>query len=70
MIEIQRDITRHYIIAKAGIHLKKVMCIWWNWKGVIYCELLPSNETINSTKYCSQLAKLKKAIDEKRRVGQ
>ena len=42
--------------SKAGLHPKKVMlCIWWDWKGVFYYELLPESQTINSNKYCSQL---------------
>ena len=41
------------------------MCIWWDWKGVLYYELLLENQTINS-KYCSQLDRLKAALDEKR----
>ena len=37
-----------------GLHPKKVMlCMWWDWKGVLYYELLPENQTINSNKYCS-----------------
>ena len=41
---------------KASLHPKKVMlCTWWDWKGVLYYELLPENQTINSNKYCSQL---------------
>ena len=28
---------------KAGL-----LCIWWDWKGVLYYELLPANQTINS----------------------
>ena len=52
---------------KAGLHPKKVMlCKWWDWKGVLYYELLPENQTINSNKYCSQLDQLKAALDEKR----
>jgi len=52
---------------KAGLHPKKVMlCIWWDWKGIVYYELLSHNQTINSDKYCSQLDRLKAAIDEKR----
>ena len=51
---------------KAGLHLKKVLlCMWWDWKGVLYYELLPENQTINSNKYCSQLEQLKAALNEK-----
>ena len=51
---------------KAGPLPKKVMlCIWWDWKGVLYYELLLENETINSNKYCSQLDQLKAALNEK-----
>ena len=52
---------------KASLHPKKVMlCIWWGWKGVLYYELLPENQMINSNKYLSQLDQLKAALDEKR----
>lgn len=52
---------------KAGLHPKKVMlCVWWDWKGILYYELLPNNETINSEKYCLQLDELKTAIEQKR----
>ena len=51
----------------AGLHPKKVMLyIWWEWKGVLYYELLLENQTINSNKYCSQLDQLKAALNEKR----
>ncbi|XP_025158757.1 histone-lysine N-methyltransferase SETMAR-like [Harpegnathos saltator] len=51
---------------KAGLHPKKVMlCVWWDWKGILYYKLLPNNE-INSEKYCSQLDELKTAIEQKR----
>ena len=51
---------------KASHHPKKVMlCVWWNWKGVLYYELLPENQTINSNKYCSQLDQKKAALNEK-----
>lgn len=55
--------------AKAGLHPQKVlMSIWWDCKGVIFYELLPTNETINSDKYCRQLDQLKVAIQEKRPI--
>ena len=42
-----------------------MLCKWWDWKGVLYYELLPENQTINSNKYCSQLDQMKAALDEK-----
>ena len=51
---------------KAGLHPKKVMlCIWWDWKRVLYDELLLENQTTNYNKYCSLLDQLKVALDEK-----
>ena len=51
---------------KAGLHAKKVMlCMWWDWKGVLYYELLPENQTINCNKCYSRLDQLKAALDEK-----
>lgn len=36
--------------SKAGLYPKKVMlCIWWDWKGVLYYEVLPHNQAINSS---------------------
>ena len=52
---------------KAGLHPKKVMlCVRWDWKEVLYYELLPENQKISSNKYCSQLHQLKAALNEKR----
>ena len=42
-----------------------MLCVWWDWKGVLYYELLPENQMINSKKYCSQLDQLKSALDKK-----
>lgn len=52
---------------KQNIHAQKIMlCVWWDFKGIVYYELLPQNQTINSERYCAQLDRLKAAIDEKR----
>ena len=57
-------------VPKAGLHPKKMMlCIWWNWKGVLYYELLPESQTTDSNKYRYQLDQLKAAIDEKYTVS-
>ena len=44
-----------------------MLSIWWDYKSVVYFELLPNNRTINSDVYCQQLLKLEEAIKEKRR---
>ena len=52
--------------SKADIHEKKVMLsVWWDFKGIVYFELLPRNQTINSNVYCRQLMKLDNEMKEK-----
>lgn len=54
-------------VAKPGLTSRKVLlCVWWDYKGIIHYELLPSGKTINSDVYCQQLTRLKQAIDRKR----
>ena len=43
-----------------------MLYVWWNWKGVVFFELLPRDQTINSDVYCRQQNKLNTAIKEKR----
>ncbi|GFS68994.1 histone-lysine N-methyltransferase SETMAR [Trichonephila clavipes] len=45
---------------------KVLLCIWRDWKGIIYYELLPYGQTLNSDLYCQQLDHLKLEIDQKR----
>ena len=52
--------------SKADIQQKKVMLsVWWDFKGIVYFELLPRNQTVNSNVCCRQLMKLDKEIKEK-----
>ena len=51
---------------KTSLHPEKVMLFrQWAWRGALYFELFPENQTINSNKYCSQLDQPKAAQDEK-----
>lgn len=51
---------------KANIHAAKVMlCVWWDWKGIIY-ELLRPNQTITSERYIQQLQHVSDNIKKKR----
>ena len=50
-------------MSKAHLHQKRVMLsVWWDYKGVIYFEVLPRNQNVNSDLYCQQLMKLDEAI--------
>ena len=42
-----------------------MLCTSWEWKGVLYHELLLENQMINSNKYASQLDKPKAAVPVK-----
>ena len=53
--------------SKHDIHEKQViLSVWWDFKRILYFELLPDNTIINSEVYCSQLDKLSHALKEKR----
>ena len=54
-------------MAKLGLTARKVLlCIFWDWKGIIYHESFPFGKTLNSDLFCQQLDRLKLAIDQKR----
>ncbi|KAG6802281.1 Ammar1 transposase [Apis mellifera caucasica] len=48
------------------IKKKVLLSVWWDYKGIVYFELLPPNRTINSVVYIEQLTKLNNAVEEKR----
>ncbi|KAA5779762.1 hypothetical protein F3H09_32330, partial [Pseudomonas aeruginosa] len=52
-------------VTKLGLTRNKVMlCVWWDWKGIIHYELLPPGRTIDSELYCEQLIRLSKKLRE------
>ncbi|KAL0859687.1 hypothetical protein ABMA27_010802 [Loxostege sticticalis] len=54
-------------VAKPGLTRNKVMlCVWWDWQGIIHYELLPPGRTIDSELYCGQLMRLKQEVERKR----
>ncbi|KAJ0175787.1 hypothetical protein K1T71_008946 [Dendrolimus kikuchii] len=54
-------------VAKPGLTRNKVMlCVWWDWKGIIHYELLPPGRTVDSELYCEQLMRLKQKVERKR----
>ena len=60
------EMNLHNQHQKADIHQKKlILSVCWDFKGIVYFELLPRNPTINSNVYCRQLMKSDKEIKEK-----
>ncbi len=54
-------------VAKPGLTARKVLlCVWWDWQGIIHYELLPYGQTLNSDLYCQQLDRLNAALMQKR----
>ncbi|GFU49196.1 histone-lysine N-methyltransferase SETMAR [Trichonephila clavipes] len=47
-------------------HQKVLLSVWWDYKGIVYFDILPPNRTINSDVYIEQLTKLNNAVEEKR----
>jgi len=51
----------------AKAHAKKVLlCIWWDWKDVLYYELLQPGETITADGYQQPLINLSDALEKKK----
>jgi histone-lysine N-methyltransferase SETMAR len=44
---------------------KVVLCIWWNYEGLIYYELVPDDCTINAEVYSQHLEKMYMVLLEK-----
>jgi len=54
---------------KQTISTRKIMCtVFWDRQGVLLVEFLPQSTTINSAVYCETLKKLRRAIQNKRRI--
>ena len=51
---------------KNDLYPKKVMLsIWWNIRGIIYWELLPTGSTVNADLYCEQLDRVAEKLYKK-----
>lgn len=53
--------------AKPGLTARNVLlCVRWDWQGIIHYELHPYGQTLNSDLYCQQFNRLQAALMPKR----
>lgn len=52
--------------SKGGNIKKELLSVWWDCKGVIFYELMPTNKTITANVYSLQIDKFMNALKEKR----
>ena len=43
-----------------------MLSVWWDWKGIVYYEILEPGQTVDSVLYFQQLTRLQEAIQKKR----
>ena len=58
---------------KRDLHPKKIMiCVWWDWEGMVHWEMLDRNVTTTKELYIAQLRRVNESIQLKRphRQGQ
>ena len=58
---------------KPDLHPRKTMiCVWWDWEGMVHWKMLKRNATVNKKLYIAQLHCMNEAIRLKRphRQGQ
>ena len=44
-----------------------MICVWWDWQGIIHYEILKRNQTVNAQLYVQQLKRQNEEIQQKRR---
>ena len=42
-----------------------MICVWWNFPGIIYFELVPDGHSINAELYCAQLERVQAVLHER-----
>ena len=57
---------------KPDLHPRKTMiCVWWDWEGMVHWEMLERNATVNKELYIAQLHRVNEAIRKRpHRQGQ
>ena len=50
---------------KPDLHSKTMICVWWDWEGMVHWKMLERNATVNKELYIAQLHRVNEAIQLK-----
>jgi Transposase (partial DDE domain) len=53
------------VVKQKSFERKVMLCIWWNFEGVIHFELVPEGLAINAQLYSQQLERMYAALGER-----
>ncbi|GBP80714.1 Mariner Mos1 transposase [Eumeta japonica] len=60
-------VSKRQTIANPGLIRNKLMlCVWWDWEGIIHYDFLTPGKIINSDICCQQLLRLKEKVEKRR----
>lgn len=53
------------VVKQKSFESKVMLCVWWNFQGVIHFELVPEGRAINAELYSQQLERMYGALGER-----
>jgi [histone H3]-lysine36 N-dimethyltransferase SETMAR len=53
------------VVKRKSFETKVMLCVWWNYEGVLHFELVPEGRAMNSELYCEQLDRMYTVLKEK-----
>lgn len=62
---LDRDQPAEMIPKRDRFSSKAMLCVWWNYEGIIYFEVLPNNISLNAELYSTQLERMHAALSLK-----
>lgn len=56
---------RHTIVKQDRFGKKVMLCVWWNFEGILHFETIPENKSVNAEVYCEQLNRVYDILKKK-----
>ena len=53
------------VVRRERFEKKVLLCVWWNFEGIVYFELVPDGRTINTELYSAQLERMHSVMRQK-----